>query len=338
MLPASSEQTITIREVAQAAGVSISTASRALGEGSASRATRKKVRDAALALGFIPNVAARQLSTGKTNTVAILVAEQTDFIFNDPFLSMLVSQLSISLSINGLQGFLLLADPSDPATFSTMIRRTGVDGVIVASYHQSTALQTALRGLSLPVVFVGRPPDEFADYPYVDVDNFRGGCDAANRILEIGRTHIAQIGGPEEMNAAIDRAAGFSSVLRRAGITLVADKFGAFSVEHGQQAMEAILRDHLNVDAVFAHSDQIAAGVMSAIFEAGLRVPDDIAVVGFDDSALAKVTNPQLTTLRQPVGDMAQLAAEMIASLISGKNTLVTAQLLMAPLKIRGTA
>lgn len=338
MRTGSTTQTVTIREVAQRAGVSISTASRSLGSGSASAETRRKVREAARELGFVPNAAARQLSTGRANTVAILVAEQTDFIFNDPFLSMLVSQLAISLSRNGLQGFLMLADPTDPSSFSNLLRRTGVDGVIVVSFHRSRDLETSIRSLTVPAMFVGRPPDEFSDYPYVDVDNFRGGCDAAQRLLDIGRESIAEITGPPSMNAVIDRDSGFVSVLGRHGIKLVSKKSGKFSFENGRRSMEAILKQRPQVDAVFAQSDQVAAGAMSALFATGKSVPQDVAVIGFDDSGMAKATTPPLTTLRQPVGDLAHMAAGMMASILNGENALVTKQVLYAPLKVRGTA
>lgn len=337
-MPLPVHRVVTIREVAQAAGVSISTASRALGEGSASAKTREKVNAAAQELGYIPNPAARQLSTGKTNTVAILVAEPPDYIFNDPFLSMLVSQLAVALSSRGLLGFLVLADPENANTFGSQLRRVGVDGVMVASFHPSSTLERSIRSLQVPVMFVGRPSAEFGDYPYVDVDNFRGGFDAGKRIVSIGRVRVAQIAGPKGMSAAQDREAGFVSALRNSFCKQLDVDYGSFTLEHGSQGMARILRKLPDVDGIFAHSDQIAAGAMHVLAESGRRVPEDVAVIGFDDSSMARATNPPLTTLRQPVGDMAHIAVDMMADLLSGQGGVMTKQLLLAPLKIRGSA
>lgn len=331
-------EVITIKDVARVAGVSISTASRALGDGSASRATRDKVRKAARDLGFVPNMAARRLSSGKTNTVAIMVAERPDFIFTDTFLSMLVSQLAVSLSTKGLLGFLLLADPSDPDDFSMLVHRTGVDGVIVASFHKSMQLEESIRSLRVPVMFVGRPSQELVDYPYVDVDNIRGGCDAADRLASLGRNRIVEIAGPRGMSSVEDRDSGFTSQLARRGLTVLDRTYGPFTSDSGRKSMESILARTPHVDAVFAHSDGIAAGVMLELAHKGLSVPDDVAIVGFDDSALAKITNPPLTTLRQPVGDMAQAAASMMGEILGERRAVVTKQLFHAPLVVRGTA
>lgn len=328
----------TLREVARLAGVSMSTASRALAGGSASQKTRSRVEEAAEKLGFYPNAIARQLSTGRTNTVAIVLAESPEFIFRDQFLSSLLGLLAVSLNAKGLLGVLVLANPADPSAFQDFIKRTGADGVIMASYHPSKVLSDAIRSLTVPVLFVGRSPAELDYCPYVDVDNYRGGYDAGIHLIETGRTHLAQIEGPAEMIAPTDRAAGFLTACRERGVVPLGKAVGDFSVEHGHRAMIDLLKRHPQIDGIFAHADQVAAGAIQALAEIGKKVPQDVAIVGFDDFDTATATNPKLTTMAQPLSKMATAAAEMMKSFLDTGEHEISEQLFRAKLVIRASA
>lgn len=328
----------TLREVAEKAGVSMATASRALAGGSASQRTRERVREAAKELGFVPNAVARHLSTGRTDTIAVVMAEQPQFIFRDQFLSMLVGQLAVSLNDLGLLGILVLADPQDPEGSDSFLRRTGADGVIMASYHPSEVLSKSIRSLNVPVVFVGRPPSELSYLPYVDVDNYRGGYDAAMRLIDIGRRNIAQIAGPAEMTASSDRTEGFDAACEAQHLTPVGTFPGKFEVEHGQDSMRALLEAHPEVDGVFAHSDRIAAGAIQTLSELGRKVPDDVAIVGFDDFESATAVNPKLTTMAQPLNKVARAAAEMMRGFLDTGEYELSKQLFRVPLVVRDSA
>lgn len=331
-------KTVTLRDVAARAGVSMATASRALSGGSASQKTRDQVRSVASEMGFVPSAAARHLSTGRTNTIAIVMAEQPDFIFRDQFLSMLVSRLAVSLSSLGLLGVLVLVDPTDSSFFRGFLQRTGVDGIIMASCHPSEELSTSIRAVNAPIVFIGRPPEDLSHYPYVDVDNFRGGYDAAMYLISSGRKRVAQIKGPAEMAPSIDRSAGFFAACQENGMDPLSIGTKAFSVEQGKKAMARLAAEHPDVDAVFAHSDQIAAGAMQTLAEQGKKIPDDVAVVGFDDFEAATALNPALTTMSQPIDKVASAAAEMMSGFLKTGDCELSKQLFRVPLVVRKSA
>ncbi|MUH60052.1 LacI family DNA-binding transcriptional regulator [Bifidobacterium canis] len=302
---------VTIRDVAERAGVAVSTASRALGNGSASEATREKVRRAAMELNFVPNAAAKRLPSGRSNVVALVVNEPTTFLFQDDFISGMLGQLSLSLTSRGLLPFLVLASPEDSEGFNDLLMRSGCEGVIVASIHEGRALIDNLKKFDKPAVFVGKPPESFK-CPFVDVDNFDGGFQAGHRLLERGCTRLAVIEGPRDMPTPRERTAGFRAALQEAGLEPVATYSGSYEMQNGIASMERIIKEHPEVDGVFAHSDRIAAGVIHVLARNNKRVPEDVAVVGFDDLQVATLLNPQLTTLAQPVADLADAAAEML--------------------------
>jgi len=303
--------TVTIKDVARLAGVAVSTASRALGNGSASQQTRERVRKAAQDLHFVPNSVAQRLPSGKSNVVALVVNEPTTFLFQDDFLSGMLGELSLSLTTRGLLPFLVLASPDDVEGFRDLLMRSGCEGIIVASAHEGRQMAKILGNYDKPVAFVGRPPDGFK-CPYVDVDNFDGGYQAACRLINRGCTRIALIEGPKDMPTPRERTAGFMAALREAGLEPVATCSGSYEMRNGITSMERIIREHPEVDGVFAHSDRIAAGVIHVLARNDRRIPEDVAVVGFDDLQVATLLNPQLTTLAQPVSDMADAAAEML--------------------------
>jgi DNA-binding LacI/PurR family transcriptional regulator len=307
------DKVVTIRDVANRAGVAVSTASRALGNGSASAATRQRVRQAAEELHFSPNSAARRLSSGRSGVVALAVPEPTPFIFGDPFISGMISRLSLAFAQRGLLPFLALTNPDDAEGFKSLLDRVGADGLVVLSYHQSNRVAEVIHHYRKPQVFIGRPPHG-SSVPYVDVNNRAGGYLAGQRLIEIGRSRIAVIAGPEDMTAPSDRTEGITQALQEAGLSPVVVLQGPFSTDSGYAAMHRILEDFPDIDAVFAESDEIAAGAMQAIAMCSrhIRIPQDLAIIGFDDFRLAKALSPKLTSIAQPLDDMANGAAQML--------------------------
>ena len=301
----------TIRDVAKLAGVAVSTASRALGNGSASEKTRLKVQRAAEALNFVPNPAAKQLTSGKSNIVAIVVPEEPEFMFHDAFVSGMVSQLATSFASVQLLPFLVLTAPHDAQGFLKLLRGSGASGIVVTSFHYSKQLAAVLETYGKPVIFIGKP-NLAMHYPYVDVDNYQGGYDAGKLLRRRGCEHIAVIAGPDDMQTPPQRTKGIIDALAVDGLEPVAIMSGKYGTEHGEVAMRRILDEHPEIDGVFAHSDQIASGALRALSGTGRMVPDDVALVGFDDFRVAEATTPKLTTFAQPLAMMAEEATTML--------------------------
>ncbi|MDR1078965.1 MAG: LacI family transcriptional regulator [Propionibacteriaceae bacterium] len=310
----------TLDEVARSAGVSRSTASRALSGGVASAAAVAAVRRATERLGFVPNRAARGLARQRTDAVALVIPETPSFIFYDPFLAIVTSTVSAACWKAGLQPMMVLMDPADPVhTIERFLHAGNVDGMIVTSFHHHPGMEDPLTTATLPAVFIGRPPPGSA-FPYVDVANRAGARHATEHLLGLGRRHIACLSGSFDMAAAVDRRDGFWEAHRAAGVEPGPCLEGSFTARSGLALARRLLDEYPEVDAIFAQSDALAAGAIQVLTAAGRLVPDDLAVVGFDDFPTATEVFPNLTTVAQPVTELAQAAADlMIGQLKTGQ-------------------
>jgi DNA-binding LacI/PurR family transcriptional regulator len=190
-----------------------------------------------------------------------------------------------------------------------------VDGVVMVGMRDDDGPAQLVRAAGVPVICVGRPPT--ADHlPYVDADNHGGAGQAVRHPVAVGRGALATIAGPRDMIVAADRLAGYQQAVADNGLApRDAVCHGDFTTASGEHAVLRLLDRHPDTDAVFAASDLMALGALRALRRRGVRVPDDVAVVGFDDAALARHTSPALTTIRQPVEDMGALA---VAGLFTG--------------------
>ncbi|MCK9794952.1 LacI family transcriptional regulator [Isoptericola sp. 4D.3] len=308
----------TLDDVARAAGVSRSTASRAINGGDrVSPEAQAAVDDAVTRLGYAPNRAARSLVTRRTDSIALVVPEPDARILTDPFLAGVLRGVSEGLTGTELQLVLLLARPGEPPGHIARYLRSGhVDGVVVASHHREDQLEHELVHSQLPAVFVGRPFDTESLH-FVDVDNASGGRTATQRLVDRGCRRIATITGPLDMTAAVDRHDAWEHTLEDAGLPAVAVENGDFTVAGGADAMQRILAAHPDVDGVFAASDLMATGALQVLRESGRRVPDDVAVVGFDALG-AERTTPRLTTVLQPVVEMVTAATSTLLDMLAG--------------------
>lgn len=333
----SNKTVVTIRDVAKRAGVAISTASRALSGGSASESTREKVRRAAEELQFVPNLSARRLTGGRSNVVALVVDEPTDFLFRDDFIVSILGQLSVSLAYRSLLPFLVLVSPGDIRGFEELLNKSGAEGIVAVSFHEGESFSKVLRSLEKPIVFIGTPPKDLK-CPFVDVDNYDGGYQAGRRLVERGCRQLAVIEGPKDMPTPKERTSGFLAALAEDGLEPTMVCSGSYEMENGLSSMEHILSEYPNVDGVFAHSDKIAAGALRVLDRAGKRVPDDVAIVGFDDLQAARLLNPPLTTLSQPLNTVAEAATEMLSYRLEHGVWRVTSQRFPVHLTIRKSA
>ncbi|MDR1393405.1 MAG: LacI family transcriptional regulator [Bifidobacteriaceae bacterium] len=303
---------VTLNQVARTAGVSLATASRALNGGIASPRAIAAVNRAVAQLGFVPNRAARTLARQKTDAIALVIPEDPAFLFYDPFLTRATHAIAAEFWRANLQPLLLLMDPAEPLTNVAHFLHSGnVDGLVVASFHDNPAMEHKLEETGLPVVFVGRAPSG-ENFPWVDVDGVQGGYLATKHMLEHGRRHIAMVGGPASMNATADRQAGFLKAHQEAGVEPGPALTEVFDQAWGARAATLLVERYPALDGVFAQSDPIAAGLLQGLRQAGRRVPDDVAVVGFDDFETATSVFPHLTTVRNPVAELSRAAAALL--------------------------
>lgn len=308
----------TIEEVAAVAGVSRSTVSRVVnGSTAVSPAALAAVQRAIAELNYVPNRAARSLASRATMALALVVPEDTTRFFGDPFFAAIVSGINARLSKSDYVLNLIIAsdDPRDKTT--AYVRSGAVDGAIVVSHHTSDTFIDRIAA-AVPVVYGGRPVRERERDYYVDVDNLAGARTATEYLIAKGHRKIATITGPLTMPAGIDRLAGFREALAEAGLEEVAVEDGNFTADAGGAAMQRIIASGAEFDALFIASDLMARGALASLARAGLRVPDDVAIVGFDDSPVATSVRPNLTTMRQPSHAQGERMADILLSLLAG--------------------
>ncbi|MDX3336804.1 LacI family DNA-binding transcriptional regulator [Streptomyces sp. ID03-2B] len=307
----------TLEAVAARAGVSRATASRVVNGGDGVRKPLvDKVLKAVEELGYIPNHAARTLVTRRTGAVAVVIAEPETRFFSDPFFSQQIRGISKELTAHDTQLVLLLVEgPGDFDRIARYLSGGHVDGALAFSLHTDDPVPAITRRAGIPAVYGGRPswtadPGDQA-VPYVDADN-RGGARLAVRYLkDLGRRHIAHIGGPSDQTSAMDRLDGYRDVLLDVDPTLVAA--GAFTVESGARAMAELLDRRPDLDAVFVANDLMASGALRVLRERGIAVPEQVALVGFDDmDSVASETDPPLTTIGQEIEEQGRLMARLL--------------------------
>lgn len=311
----------TLEMVAAESGVSRSTVSRVVnGSPKVRPEVVDAVNEAIERLNYVPNRAARSLASRQTYAIALLVPERVKTFFNDPFFASVVQGITAGME-NSDYILNLLVTSSDPTRKTRRYLRGGnVDGAFVVSHH---AADTDLADLCdiMPVVFGGRPAlADLGSCHFVDIDNVHGARTAVDYLAAQGRRRIATITGPDDMLAAVDRRRGWAEGLAAIGQPADASAQGDFTEASGAAAMRRLLADHPDVDAVFIANDLMARGALTVLAESGRTVPDDVAVVGYDDSPVATAFPPGLTTVAQPSIRMGERMAELLLALLRGED------------------
>ncbi|MFF2845606.1 LacI family DNA-binding transcriptional regulator [Streptomyces sp. NPDC058001] len=305
----------TLEEVAARAGVGRGTVSRVInGSPRVSDATRLAVEAAVAELGYVPNTAARALAANRTDAIALVVPEPETRFFAEPYFSDMLRGVGAELAETELQLLLIFAGSDrERRRLAQYLAAHRVDGVLLVSVHADDPLPDLLAQLEIPTVISGRrSADE--TLPSVDSDNFGGARSAVEHLIAGGRTSIATIAGRMDVYGAQRRVDGYREALRLAGRavdeTMIAA--GDFTEEGGLRAMAELLDRHPDLDAVFAGSDVMAAGARQTLRARGRRTPQDVALVGFDDSAIARHMDPPLTSVRQPIEGMGRAMIELL--------------------------
>ncbi len=325
---------VTLKDVAERAGVSRSAVSRTFTDGaSVSAKMRSKVQHAAAELGYSPNALASSLTTGRTKMIGLISNN-----FHNPIFLTVFDRFTRALQERGLRPLLVnLSDETDPQNSVQMMRQYSVDGVIVASSTLPPGFSKAFADAGVPVVHTfGR----YSTAPHVNVvgiNNAECGRMAAQTLLARGYDRIAFLGGPEAATSTQDRLAGFMADLEgRPGISVSHSFAEEYSFDAGRAEMTRLLQGD-PAQAYFCGDDVLSIGALSAVRDAGLSVPDDIGIIGLNDMEMAGWANIDLTTIRQPIGDIIRASVGLIVDMLGDTSPPPEARLFPCDIVERGT-
>ena len=310
----------TIKDVAAAAGVSRGTVSRVLNGGRwVSPESLASVREAIRATGYSANSHARSLVTGRSNSVAFLLTEPQHLLFEDPTFSILLRGAASALAKRQMPLLLMVAGtPEERRRITEYVGAGHVDGVLLVSSHTGNPVIPSLLRKGVPTIACGAPLGFEDRVGYVAADDVGGARAMVRHLVERGRQRIATITGPLDTPGGLKRLEGYRLELGE-GFDESLVVHGDYTRAGGERAMQALLERRPDVDAVFVASDLMAAGALTTLARSGRRVPEDVAVGGFDDSGLAATLQPPLTTMRQPFERIAHEMVRLLVEVVDGQ-------------------
>jgi LacI family transcriptional regulator len=328
---------LTLEDIARRAGVSRSTASRVVNhQPYVSEDARKRVQRVIQETGYRPHAAARALASQRSRMIGLIVPKTVSTLFTDTFYPRLTQGIASACNeINyTLSLFLVSTREDEEGIFPRVARKGFLDGLLVQSGQIGDKLIEKLMKVDIPLVVIGRP-FRSEGVTYVDVDNVEAACKAVHYLISLGYERIGTIAGPSNTTVGIDRLEGYLKALKdnRFSVDESLIVESDFTEQEGFQAMQKLLP--AKPRAVFAASDIIALGAMRAVRETGLKVPGDVAFVGFDDQPLPAGSDPLLTTIRQPVSRLGCRAVEALIDLIDNENDPARAIIMETQLIVR---
>ncbi len=310
-------------DVAKKAGVSRTTVSFVLNNVpgvSISPPTRQRVLEAARSLNYHPDVAGRKLASGKSNTIGLVLRQNPEQVFADAFLLQVVLGVEAAAAGQGFHVLLKPVEPADQHGFARLIHENYVDGLLVSGPREDDNEIIRLHQQGVPIMLMGQLPG--TDLPFVDINAIAGAAIAVQHLVGQGHRKIAMItNAPLTYTSAQQRRDGYLQALKEAGLELnhAFLQEGNYTPASGFAAMSKLLELTSRPTAVFVASDVVAMGAIQAMKRASLRVPDDVAVVGFDDVPLAEYYDPPLTTIRLPAYGLGWAAGDRLVRMIQGE-------------------
>jgi DNA-binding LacI/PurR family transcriptional regulator len=331
---------VTSLDVAERAGVSRTTVSLVLNNVAGvqiSEETRQRVVDAALELDYVPNAAAQALASRRAQIIGLILTRNPHHISSDVFLNQILDGLITAAHEHSIRLLIDIVEiHHQQKAYLELVKANRIDGLILSGPRFDDEALLSLQQDHFPTVLMGQLPDR--GFYSVDIDNFSAAMQAVEHLVKLGHDRIACItNAAPTFTAAADRMKGYRQVLNNHNLsydkTLV--RYGDFDPESGYQQMKYLLDLEKIPSAVFVASDVVAIGAKAAILERGLRVPKDIALVGFDDVPLARYLDPPLTTVRLPASELATRASQMLIQLIKGEKPAEKLVLLETQLVVR---
>ncbi|THF77081.1 LacI family DNA-binding transcriptional regulator [Cohnella fermenti] len=301
-----------IFDVARKSGLSVVTVSRVINNAASVRpANREKVLRAMRELDYQPNASARSLAKGRTGVIGLTLTT-----LHDSFFDAVVKEANERLAERGYLLSLSIATGYNDSFHHPLFQEDRVDGILLLSPIDEDEYVTELRRKNIPFVLIDNS-ESHSSVPSVVVDNFKGGCEATRHLIGLGHTSIAHIGGTGSFLSSRERERGFLFAMEEAGLAPHSVERGEFEISSGYRIAKRWIESGTLPSAVFAADDYIALGVLDACKNEGIRVPRDLSIVGFDDQHLAAEFRPALTTVRQPAGEIAAAAVDLLLGIMA---------------------
>jgi DNA-binding LacI/PurR family transcriptional regulator len=304
---------VSIFDVAKKSGLSVVTVSRVLNHSTSVRHNnREKVLQAMKELDYHPNASARSLARGKTGIIGLTLTT-----LQDSFLDAVVKEINDRLAEHGYFLALSISTGYEDTFHRSLFQEDRVDGVILLSPIHEDEYLMELKKKQIPFIMIDNQQRN-TSVTSIIVDNFKGGYEATKHLIGLGHTEIAHIGGPDPFLSSRERERGYLFALEEAGLTPYCIDRGTFDISSGYRITQGWIESGKLPSAIFASDDYIALGVMNALTNAGLHIPQDVSIVGFDDQIFASEYRPMLTTVRQPADKIGRTGVELLLAAING--------------------
>ena len=317
---------VTSKDVAEKVGVSRTTVSLVLNNVQGiqiSSETRQKVIDAANELGYVPDAMAQALASRRTKAIGLVLTRTQHHIATDAFLPKIISGLLSTAKKNSIRILIDWVETEhQESAYFELARAKRIDGMIISTPRLNDKALKTLENVDIPTVMMGSIKG--SQLPFVDIDNIKAAEKATSYLIDLGHREIACItNASPEYTAAPERVDGFKIAMSKKSIPVKEEliRYADFDPESGYECMKSLLQTGETFTAAFVASDNVAIGAKSAVREAGLRVPDDISLIGFDDIPWAKYSDPPLTTVQLPAESLAQSACTLLLDLINNKDS-----------------